>query len=73
MSLRDMLVVLDGSGRDEAVLNVALTVAGRYDAHLSGLCPLELLYPGDLTGAIDKRMTGLPMSPPKVRAALDAA
>jgi len=48
MKLRDLLVVLHGSGRSNVVLGLALSLARRHDAHLTGLCPLELLYPTTL-------------------------
>jgi nucleotide-binding universal stress UspA family protein len=52
MGLRDILVLLDGSPRDEAKLAVALDLARRNDAHLSGLCPLEILLPADMSFAL---------------------
>ena len=52
MSLRDMVVLLDGSARDEAKLAVAIRLARRHDAHLTGLCPLELLLPADMAFAL---------------------
>ncbi len=48
MKLRDLLVVLDGSGRSNVILGLALGLAGRHDAHVTGFCPLELLYPTNL-------------------------
>ena len=48
MKLRDLLVVLHGSGRSNAVLGLALGLTRRHDAHLTGFCPLELLYPTNL-------------------------
>jgi len=45
MKLQDLVVVLDGSARTDAVLNLAITVARRHDAHLTGFCPLEALFP----------------------------
>jgi len=48
MKLRDLLVVLHGSRHSKAVLGLALGLAHRHDAHLTGLCPLELLYPTNL-------------------------
>jgi nucleotide-binding universal stress UspA family protein len=39
--LRDLIVVLDGSPRDEARLALALGLARRHDAHLTGFCPLD--------------------------------
>jgi nucleotide-binding universal stress UspA family protein len=48
MQLRDLQVVLDGSARSQAVLGVALELARSNGAHLTGLCPLELLLPPDL-------------------------
>jgi len=52
MPVRDMLVVVDGTARDENTLATALAVAGRLKARITALCPLELLYPGDLAGAV---------------------
>jgi nucleotide-binding universal stress UspA family protein len=52
MGLRDLLVLLDGSPRDEIKLAVALELARRNDAHLTGLCPLELLLPADMSFAL---------------------
>lgn len=52
MGLRDLVVLLDGSKRDEAKLAVALGLAQRHDAHLTGLCPLELLLPADMSFAL---------------------
>jgi nucleotide-binding universal stress UspA family protein len=52
MGLRDLVVLLDGSARDEAKLTVAVDLARRYDAHLTGLCPLELLVPADMSFAL---------------------
>lgn len=48
MQLRDLMVVLNGSGRDDVVLDVAIAIARRSDAHLSGFCPQELLFSADL-------------------------
>jgi nucleotide-binding universal stress UspA family protein len=44
MKLQDLLVVLDGSARSDAVLDVAIGLARRHDAHLTGLCPVDLLF-----------------------------
>jgi nucleotide-binding universal stress UspA family protein len=52
MGLRDLVVLLDGSTRDEAKLAVAVELARRNDAHLTGLCPLELLLPADMSFAL---------------------
>jgi nucleotide-binding universal stress UspA family protein len=52
MGLRDLVVLLDGSGRDETKLAVAVELARRNDAHLTGLCPLELLLPADMSFAL---------------------
>lgn len=48
MKLRDLAVVLDGSARGDVVLALAIDIARRHDAHLTGFCPLELLYPANL-------------------------
>jgi nucleotide-binding universal stress UspA family protein len=52
VGLRDLVVLLDGSTRDETKLAVALQLARRNDAHLTGLCPLELLLPADMSFAL---------------------
>lgn len=52
MGLRDLVVLLDGSARDGAKLGVAVELARRHDAHLTGLCPLELLVPPDVSFAL---------------------
>src|ERR1700677_5185501 len=52
MGLRDLVVVLDGSARDATKLAVAVELARRTDAHLTGLCPLELLLPPDMSFAL---------------------
>jgi nucleotide-binding universal stress UspA family protein len=52
MALRDLVVVLDGSSRDEINMAVAVELARRNDAHLTGLCPLELLLPADMSVAL---------------------
>lgn len=52
MSLRDLLVVLDGSPRDEVKLTVAFNLARRSDAHVRGLCVLEHLLPADMAFAL---------------------
>ena len=52
MNLRDLVVLLDGSPRDDARLAVALQLARRNDAHLTGLCALELLLPADMSFAL---------------------
>jgi len=48
MRLRDFLVVLDGSARSKSVLALAVDLAQRHEAHVTGFCPLELLYPATL-------------------------
>ena len=52
MALRDLVVLLDGSPRDATKLAVAVELARRNDAHLTGLCPLELLLPADMSFAL---------------------
>jgi nucleotide-binding universal stress UspA family protein len=52
MGLRDLVVLLDGSARDPIKLAVALELARRNDAHVTGLCPLELLLPADMSFAL---------------------
>jgi nucleotide-binding universal stress UspA family protein len=52
MKLRDILVVLDGSARSEVVLGVAMDLARRHEAHLTGFCPLEVLMPANLLFAM---------------------
>ncbi len=52
MDLRDILVVLDGSARSEGVLGVAMGLARRHDAHLTGFCPFEVLMPASVAFAL---------------------
>jgi len=52
MTMQDLLVVMDGSSRNDAVLSVAIGLARRHDAHLTGFCPLQLLYPANLGFAL---------------------
>ena len=52
MRMRDLLLVLDGSARDATRLETALELARTVGAHLTGLCPLELLLPADLGFAL---------------------
>ena len=52
MRLRDLQVVLDASPRSQVRLDVAVELARANDAHLTGLCPLELLLPADLGFAL---------------------
>jgi nucleotide-binding universal stress UspA family protein len=52
MPLRDLVVLLDGSPRDDAKLAVAIGLARRDRAHLTGLCPSELLLPPDMSFAL---------------------
>ncbi len=52
MGLRDLVVLLDGSARDRAKMAIAVELARRNDAHLTGLCPLEVLLPADLSFAL---------------------
>lgn len=47
MRLRDLQVVLDSTPRSQAVLDIAIDLARTNGAHLTGLCPLELLLPAD--------------------------
>ena len=52
MPLSDLLVLLDGSARDETKLGIALDLARSHDAHLTALCALELLLPADMSFAL---------------------
>ena len=52
MRLRDLQVVLDASPRSQVLLGVAAELARANNAHLTGLCPLELLLPADLGFAL---------------------
>jgi nucleotide-binding universal stress UspA family protein len=52
MGLRDLLVVLDGTPRDGAKLDVALKLALNHGAHVTGLCVLEHLFPADMSFAL---------------------
>ena len=48
--LKDIVVVLDDTGRSDPRLAVAADLARQHDAHLTGLCPLDLLQlPGNLS------------------------
>lgn len=50
MGLKDIVVVLDDTGRSDPRLAVAADLARQHDAHLTGLCPLDLLQlPGNLS------------------------
>ena len=48
MHLRDILVVLDNAPGNPDRLAIALDLARQHNAHLTGLCPLDLLLPPDL-------------------------
>lgn len=48
MAIRDLMVVFDGSERDAVVLNAACEFGRRDQAHILGVCPLDLLFPGYL-------------------------
>ncbi len=52
MKLQDILVVVGDSARAEAVVALAAGIAQRHDAHLTGLCPMELLVPFDFRSAL---------------------
>lgn len=52
MKLRDMVVLLDGSARDGATLAAAVGLAQRHDAHVTGLCALEMLMQVDMSFAL---------------------
>jgi hypothetical protein len=52
MRLRDILIVLDGTPRDSVKLEVALALARRHGAHLTGLCVQEHLMPADMSYAL---------------------
>ena len=52
MRLKDLLVVLDPTPRSDVRLALALDLARRNDAHLTGLCPLELMLPSDFGYAL---------------------
>ncbi|HET6607170.1 MAG TPA: universal stress protein [Rhodopila sp.] len=51
MGLKDLLVVLDGTPRDQVKLTLAFDLARRTDAHVTGLCVLEHLLPPNTTFA----------------------
>lgn len=53
MGLRDILVVLDGSSRSSVQLGLAVELARAHDAHLGGVCPLDLLLPPGGPGALE--------------------
>lgn len=51
--LRDLIAVLDGSPHNDAQLAVAVDLARRTDAHLTGICPLDAMqgiYPSVVVG-----------------------
>lgn len=50
--LQDLLVVLDGTPRDDAKLALGAALAAKHDAHMTGLCVLEHLLPADLSAAL---------------------
>jgi nucleotide-binding universal stress UspA family protein len=52
MDLKDLVVLLDGSPRDAMKLAVSAELARRNDAHLTGLCALQLLLPVDMAFAL---------------------
>ncbi len=52
MSLRDLLVLLDGTPRDDVKLTVAFALARRTEAHVRGLCVMEHLLPADMAFAL---------------------
>lgn len=52
MGLRDIVVLLDGSARDDTTLGIAMGLARRNDAHLTGLCALEPEVSEDLPFAL---------------------
>src|ERR1700684_4107221 len=52
MAFRDLVVLLAGSRRERTKLAVAVELARRNDAHMTGLCPLELLLPADMSFAL---------------------
>ncbi len=52
MRLRDLQVVLDHSPRSQMLLAIATELARSNGAHLTGLCPLELLLPDDFSFAL---------------------
>jgi nucleotide-binding universal stress UspA family protein len=52
MRLRDLQVVLDASPRSDIHRDIAIELARANGAHLTGLCPLELLLPADLGFAL---------------------
>jgi nucleotide-binding universal stress UspA family protein len=72
MSIRDILVHVDGSPRGSAVLDFAAGVAGRHSAHLTALYVVELpapaLFYGDPSGFIDARLVAQMMAEFRERA-----
>jgi nucleotide-binding universal stress UspA family protein len=61
MKLRDLLVLIDGSKRCQAVLALAIRMARQHDAHLTGICPLSLLFPFDPRFAVSEYAGSLAM------------
>ena len=49
MTLRDILVILDDTPRNAAVVQVAIDLARQHDAHATGLCPLNTLLEPELS------------------------
>jgi nucleotide-binding universal stress UspA family protein len=62
MKLRDLVVVIDGSARSGAVVSLAVQLARRHNAHLTGFCPLQLLYPANLGFALSGQAEMLAVS-----------
>lgn len=61
MNFRDLLVYLDGSDRTEITMEVAVEVARRHKARLSGLHVVGFLLPAEI--GFDLCGTSLPLSP----------
>lgn len=59
MQVRDVVAVLDGFDARDAVLAAAIDIAERFDAHLSGLCPIDLLTPTDFGPTLKRDPGGL--------------
>ncbi len=70
--LRDLMVVLDGSPRNAVQLDLAVNLALRHDAHLTGFCPLEGLV-GDKVAITAGAYPGIPVFPGMVNEVLAEA
>jgi len=77
MSLKDILVYIDGSARSAAVIDFAMSLAGRQSAHLTALYVIELpspaLFYGDPGGFVDPRLIDQMMTEFREKSMAEAA